>query len=83
MKIKEAKTYSYYFTVYDNSEIKGIIANGSHGIYTTKYLNDDKDILIFHEEKEAKKWIKEHSHKGTTNNYIVKKIEYSKIWKIA
>lgn len=83
MKIKDAKLYSYYFVVYDYSDIGGIIASGSHGIYTTKYLNDDKDILIFYENKDAKKWIKNHTCKGSKDKYIIKKIEYNKRWELS
>jgi proteasome assembly chaperone (PAC2) family protein len=83
LKIKEAKQYSYYFIIYDNVDMGGIVASGSKGIYTTKYLNDDKDILIFYDEKEAKQWIKNHTYKGMTSKYDIKKIEHDKRWSIA
>ena len=76
MRLAETKTYKEYYAII---EIDGILRNmvASKGITKFGYM-DEGDILVFEKQKNADRWIKNHSYKGMSCKYEMVKIWNSK-----
>ena len=64
-----------YIIIQKEDKIIEMVQKESFGLSTTKYFNND--IICFEKLKEAKEWIKQHTYKGMTCEYKIKKVSFN------